>query len=257
MNMDYFNAEKVRNELVAWLKDWFAKNGPNCKAVIGISGGKDSTVVAALCARALGKERVLGVLMPNRVQSDIQDSVKVCDSLGIESILVNINPAYTAIFNEIGYALTGNDFTPPVTEQAKINLAPRLRMATLYAVSQTVGGRVINTSNKSEAVTGYFTRWGDECGDCKPLINLLKSEVVAIGLTMPEIPRDLVEKAPSDGLTGKTDEDKIGFTYDALDNYLCLKKGDPEVEKKIEKRIAETAFKRKPIPAFDPWHRED
>ena len=139
-----------------------------------------------------------------------------------------------------------------LSEQTLINLAPRLRMTTLYAVSQTVGGRVINTSNKSEAMTGYFTRWGDECGDMKPLINLLKNEVVAIGLTMPEIPRDLVEKAPSDGLTGKTDEDKIGFSYDALDNYLRCVGNEGDVDKKIEARIFSTMFKRKSIPAFDP-----
>lgn len=255
MDMTYFNAEKVRDELVAWLKDWFAKNGPKCKAVIGISGGKDSTIVAALCARAIGKERVLGVLMPNGVQKDISDSIRVCEALGIPNVTVNIKGAYDAIGNAAIDAL--GDMVVELSEQTLINLAPRLRMTTLYAVSQTVGGRVINTSNKSEAMTGYFTRWGDECGDVKPLINLLKSEVVAIGLTMPEIPRDLVEKAPSDGLTGKTDEDKIGFTYDALDNYLRCVGNEGDVDKKIEARIFSTMFKRKPIPAFDPWHKED
>lgn len=257
MDMTYFNAEKVRDELVAWLKDWFAKNGPNCRAVIGISGGKDSTIVAALCARAIGKERVLGVLMPNGVQKDIGDSIRVCEALGIQHITVNIKDAYQGVANNVLWALKGWYNYTQLSEQTTINIAPRVRTATLYAVSQTVGGRVINTSNKSEAVTGYFTRWGDECGDCKPLINLLKSEVVAIGLTMPEIPRDLVEKAPADGLSGKTDEDKIGFTYDALDNYLRGIGNEGDVDKKIEARIFSTMFKRKPIPAFDPWHMED
>ncbi len=256
MNMDYFNAEKTRDNLVAWIKNWFDKNGPTSKAVIGISGGKDSTVVAALCARALGKDRVLGVLMPNGEQKDIGDSIRVCEALGIHNITVNIKDAYKGLAENVLGALRNFDDITQLSEQTLINLAPRLRMTTLYAVSQTVGGRVINTSNKSEAMTGYFTRWGDECGDMKPLINLLKSEVVAIGLTMPEIPRDLVEKAPSDGLTGKTDEDKIGFTYDALDNYLRGRGNEGDIDKKIEERIFSTLFKRKPIPSFDPWKGE-
>ena len=252
MDMTYFNAEKTRDNLVQWIRDWFEENGPTSKAVIGISGGKDSTIVAALCTRAIGKERVLGVLMPNGVQKDIGDSIRVCEALGIPNVTVNIKDAYKGLAENVLGALRNFDDVTQLSEQTTINIAPRLRMTTLYAVSQTVGGRVINTSNKSEAMTGYFTRWGDECGDMKPLINLLKNEVVAIGLTMPEIPRDLVEKAPSDGLTGKTDEDKIGFSYDALDNYLRCIRNDGDVDKKIEARIFSTSFKRKPIPAFDP-----
>lgn len=258
MDMTHFNAEKTRDNLVQWIADWFEQNGKDKLAVLGISGGKDSTIVAALCARAIGAERVFGVMMPNGHQKDIGDSIRVCEALGIPNIVVNIADGYRGISDNVEACLAGSAAGyKELSDQALVNLPPRLRTATLYAISQTVGGRVINTSNKSEYMTGYFTRWGDECGDCKPLINLLKSEVVAIGLTMPEIPRDLVEKAPSDGLTDKTDEDNIGFSYDALDNYLRLQRGDPEVEKQIEKRIAETAFKRKPVPAFDPWHKED
>ena len=147
MDMTYFNAEKTRDNLVQWIKDWFEKNGPTSKAVIGISGGKDSTIVAALCARALGTDRVLGVLMPNGTQADIQDSYRVCEKLGIASIVVNIQDAYAGVYNSVLNALN----YPALSEQTTINIAPRLRMTTLYAVSQTVGGRVINTSNKSEA----------------------------------------------------------------------------------------------------------
>lgn len=254
MDMSYFNAEATRDALVKWIADWFEQNGKDKRAVLGISGGKDSTIVAALCARALGKERVLGVLMPNGEQKDISDSIAVCNALDIPNITINIKDYYEGAAELTLEALNGMDSSiKELSEQTTINLAPRLRMTTLYAVSQTVGGRVINTSNKSEAMTGYFTRWGDECGDMKPLINLLKNEVVAIGLTMPEIPRDLVEKAPSDGLTGKTDEDKIGFSYDALDNYLRGRGNEGDVDMKIEARIFSTMFKRKPIPAFDPW----
>lgn len=250
MDMTYFNAEKTRDNLVQWIKDWFEKNGPTSKAVLGISGGKDSTIVAALCARAIGKDRVLGVLMPNGIQKDISDSIRVCEAIGIPNVTVNIKGAYDAIGNAAIDAL--GDMVVDLSEQTLINLAPRLRMTTLYAVSQTVGGRVINTSNLSECLTGYFTRWGDECGDMKPLINLTKNEVVAIGLTMDEIPRDLVEKAPSDGLTGKTDEDKIGFSYDWLDRCIrapYLPNGEADFPddgtyEKIQERIAATEFKR-------------
>ena len=253
MDMTYFNAEKTRDNLVSWLRDWFEKNGPDCKAVIGISGGKDSTVVAAACARAIGKERVLGVLMPNGVQKDIGDSIKVCNSLGIKYITVNINKAYNALRSEVDVNLAEKlNWRSGLSEQTNVNLAPRLRMATLYAVSQTVKGRVVNTSNKSEFMAGYFTRWGDECGDVKPLINLTKNEVVAIGLTMQEIPRDLVEKTPSDGLSGQSDEDRLGFTYEQMDNYLrCVGNGG-DVDKKIEDKIFATGFKRKSPAAFEP-----
>ena len=252
MDMTYFNAEKTRDNLVNWIRDWFDRNGKDKYAVIGISGGKDSTIVAGLCTRAIGKDRVIGVLMPNGIQKDIGDSIAVCNVLGIKYIIVNINDGYKGIAEEVRGSIEEKIGIEILSDQTLVNLAPRLRMTTLYAVSQTVGGRVINTSNKSEYMTGYFTRWGDECGDMKPLINLTKNEVVAIGLTMPEIPRDLVEKAPSDGLTGQTDEDKIGFSYDALDNYLRCIRNDGEVDKKIEARIFSTAFKRKPISAFDP-----
>ena len=262
MNMDYFNAEQTRDNLVAWIKDWFDKNGPDCKAVIGISGGKDSTIAAGLTARAIGKERVLGVLMPNSVQKDIGDSIAVCNSLGIKYVIVNIGGAYNALSSEVDVNLVEKlDWKSGLSNQTLVNLAPRLRMATLYAVSQTVGGRVVNTSNLSEAITGYFTRWGDECGDFKPFIQLTKNEVVAIGLTMPEIPRYLVEKTPSDGLSGKSDEDRLGFTYEQLDT--CIRNGDEgdvpdDVVAKIKAKIAASAFKLdKPAFFFYNANKED
>ena len=261
MDMTYFNAEKTRDNLVNWIKDWFERNGKDKLAVLGISGGKDSTVVAALCARAIGKDRVLGVLMPNGEQKDISDSIRVCEALGIPNVTVNIKGAYDAIGNAAIDAL--GDMVVELSEQTLINLAPRLRMTTLYAVSQTVGGRVVNTSNLSEFSIGYFTLAGDSIGDLKPLINLTKNEVVAIGLTMPEIPRELVEKAPSDGLTGKTDEDKIGFSYDVLDRYLRDKKKmeftDTEDIMKIRNRMDAIKFKRFPPESFNniAYNKED
>lgn len=251
MNMDYFNAEKTRDNLVQWIKDWFDKNGPDCKAVIGISGGKDSTVVAALCARALGKDRVLGVMMPNGVQKDIDDSFKVCDALGIQHITVNINDAYKGVANNVLWALSDWYNYTQLSEQTTINIAPRLRMTTLYAVSQTVGGRVINTSNASECFVGYGTLYGDLAGSMYPLKNLTKSEIVEIGKTMTEIPIELVEKTPSDGLTGFTDENKFGFTYDELDSTIRFgTKG--EHYDIIMKRHKDNLFKLKPFEEFRP-----
>lgn len=253
MDMTYFKAEQTRDNLVQWIRDWFDRNGPKCKAVIGISGGKDSTVVAALCARALGKERVLGVMMPNGYQMDIGDSMCVCEALEIPNIVVNIEDAYKGVESCVASALvgTGDGSISELSEQTLINLAPRLRMATLYAISQTVKGRVVNTSNLSECFVGYGTLYGDLAGSLYPLKNLTKSEIVEIGLTMPEIPRYLVEKTPSDGLTSFTDENKFGFTYDELDSTIRFgTKG--EHYDIIMKRHNDNLFKLKPFEEFHP-----
>ena len=254
MDMNYFDAEKTRDNLVNWIKNWFEQNGKDKIAVIGISGGKDSTIVAGLCVRALGKERVLGVLMPNGDQKDIRDSYRVCEALDIDNIVVNIGATYNTIAEEIETSLNMKNIASNLSEQTLINIAPRLRMTTLYGVSQTVGGRVVNTSNLSEAKVGYFTRWGDECGDMKPLVNLTKSEVVAIGKTMTEIPIDLIEKTPSDGLSGQSDEEKIGFSYDNLDKYLRNQKDDipQDIVNKIVDRMNSVAFKLVPVNCFFP-----
>ena len=252
MDMTYFNAEKTRDNLVAWIKDWFDRNGKDKYAVIGISGGKDSTIVAGLCTRALGKDKVLGVLMPNGTQKDIGDSIAVCNSLGRKYIVINIKDAYNAIGSEVDLNLADKlDWRNGLSSQTTINLAPRLRMTTLYAVSQTIGGRVVNTSNLSECFVGYGTLYGDLAGSLYPLKNLTKSEIVEIGLTMLEIPRYLVEKTPSDGLTGFTDENKFGFTYDELDSTIRFgTKG--EHYDTIMKRHKDNLFKLKPFEEFHP-----
>ena len=253
MNMDYFNAEKVRDELVNWIRIWFDKNGPTSKAIIGISGGKDSTIVAGLCVHALGKDRVIGVLMPNGNQKDIDDSHRVCEALGIKNITVDIQDGYYGIaeevedkvVNDLGLGIKG------LSEQTKINLAPRLRMTTLYAVAQTVDGRVVNTSNLSECYVGYGTLYGDLAGSLYPLKNLTKSEVIEIGKTMDALPIDLVVKTPSDGLTGFSDEEKLGFTYDELDEYIRLGK-EGEHSETIKKKHEANLFKLNPFAVFEP-----
>ena len=208
--------KKTKDEVVQWIRDYFTENGPECSAVIGISGGKDSTIVAALCVEALGKDRVFGVMMPNGIQADIKDSIQVVKALGIPSVTINISGAYSKLMAAVGSGLEDG-----VSEQTKVNLPPRLRMATLYAVAQSLpnGGRVANTCNMSEDYVGYSTKFGDSAGDFSPLANLMVHEVRQIGYELP-VSRELVDKTPADGLCGKTDEDNLGFTYAQLDDYI-------------------------------------
>ena len=208
-----FDAKKVLNELTVWIRDWFEENGRDCNAIVGISGGKDSSVAAALCARALGVDRVIGVLMPNGEQSDIAMSRLLVEHLGIRHFVVNIHDGYQGLLGEVRRQLGD------VSRDTEINLAPRLRMATLYAVAQSNNGRVANTCNLSEDWVGYSTRYGDSAGDFRPLSMLCVREVKALGRELG-LPECLVEKVPIDGLCGQTDEEKLGFTYAALDAYI-------------------------------------
>ena len=231
-----FNEKKVTKELIEWVKDWFLNNGKDCNAIIGISGGKDSTVTAALCVKALGKDKVIGVLMPNGEQKDISDSIKVCEILGIKNYTINIKDAVDAEIN--GLKKLGME----PSNQTIINLPPRIRMTTLYAVSQSNNGRVINTCNLSEDWIGYSTRYGDSAGDVSPLANLTVDEVRKVGIELG-LPYDLVYKTPSDGLCGKTDEDNLGFTYEVLDKYIRTGECDFKTKELIDKKHFSNKFK--------------
>lgn len=211
-----FDAAKTIDIIINNIRSWFETNGNGTSAVIGISGGKDSTIAAALLARALGPDRVVGVMMPNGVQRDISDSERVIKALGIKDMTVNIADSYAAMNKDVAEGGIS------VSEDALVNLQPRLRMCTLYMVAQSLpnGGRVINTCNRSEDFVGYATKYGDCAGDISILGNLFVSEILAIGDLLPEIPNDLVHKAPSDGLWGDTDEDRFGFTYDQLEAFV-------------------------------------
>jgi NAD+ synthase len=247
--MEEFNAKETKLELLKWIREWFEINGKGCNAVLGISGGKDSTVTAALLVEALGKDRVFGVLMPNGVQKDISDSIKVCNLLDIKNITVNIKDAVEAEKANIINALKDIGITE-LTEQSIINLPPRIRMSTLYAVSQTLNGRVINTCNLSEDWVGYSTRYGDSAGDVSPLANLTVTEVKKLGMELG-LPRELVYKTPSDGLCGKSDEDNLGFTYDVLDEYLrtgiCE---DEKIKEIIDHKHEINKFKLELMPSY-------
>ena len=240
-----FHAEEMTNALIHWIRARFWKNGRGCNAVIGISGGKDSSVCAALCVAALGRDHVIGVLMPNGSQRDIPDSYQLVSHLGIRSVIVNIEGAVTAIRQQ----LTESEIAP--TSQTTINLPPRIRMSVLYAVSQSMNGRVINTCNLSEDWVGYSTRYGDGAGDVSLLGKLTVQEVKALGREMG-LPENLVEKTPSDGLCGSSDEQKLGFSYAVLDRYI--REGDcedPAIREKIDELHRANRFKLELMPVFE------
>ncbi len=238
-----FDVEKTRAACVQWIRDFFRDNGAGCNAVVGISGGKDSSVVAALCAEALGKDRVIGVLMPNGEQHDIDMAYLLVNHLGIRHYVVNVKDAIDGLVGSVPFELS---------KQSRENLPPRIRMATLYAVSQSNNGRVANTCNLSEDWVGYATRYGDGAGDFSPCSHLTVQEVKALGraLGLPDV---LVDKTPIDGLCGKTDEDNLGFTYAVLDRYIRTGEiDDPATKESIDRKHRANLFKLRLMPAFDP-----
>lgn len=240
-----FDAKRVKDECVAWIREFFEENGKGCNAVLGISGGKDSSVVAALCVEALGKDRVIGVLMPCGEQPDIDCAYMLVNHLGIKYYVVNIKDAVDGVKNSMSKSIE-------ITDQARINLSPRIRMATVYAVSQCFNGRVANTCNLSEDYVGYSTRYGDAAGDFSPLAHLTVDEVKKIGKELG-LPTELVEKVPSDGLCGKIDEDNLGFTYAELDRYIRTGEIDDKAKKeRIDRLHKQNLFKLLPMPSFDP-----
>ena len=245
---------KTKNEIVQWIRDYMEANGPGCDIVVGISGGKDSSVTAALCVEALGRDRVIGVMMPDGVQADIADSQEIVDLLGIEHLTVNIHDGVTGLCGAINEALGTGAVTgvTGLSRDSMINLPARLRMTTLYAVAQALphGGRVVNTCNASEDYIGYSTKFGDAAGDFSPLSHLLVHEVIQIGELLG-LPTRLTRKAPSDGLSGMTDEDKIGFTYAALDHYVLTGECEDETTKaKIDRMHRLNLHKLQLMPSY-------
>ena len=239
-----FNAKEVKDKCVEWIREWFKENGNQCKAVIGISGGVDSSVVAALCVEALGKERVYGVLMPQNSQDDIDYSYELCEHLGIEYCVVDIG-------NTVEDMLTLMYIRSGISNQTEINIPARVRMVMLYAISQSIDGRVANTCNLSENYVGYSTKYGDAAGDFSPLESLTKTEVKAIGRELG-LPERLVNKVPTDRLCGKTDEENFGFSYDMLDEYIRTGKTDDlPKQRSIECLHMMNEFKMKPMAHFE------
>ena len=238
-----FDAIKTKNDCVAWIRRFFEENGPDCNAVVGISGGKDSSIVAALCVEALGRDRVIGVLMPCGVQHDIDMAQLLVDHLGIRHYIINIKDTVEALHAAMPMELSSQSIT---------NIPPRVRMTVLYAVSQSHNGRVANTCNLSEDWVGYSTRYGDAAGDFSPCSHLTVAEMKEIGriLGLPDV---LVDKVPIDGLCGKTDEENLGFSYAELDRYIRTGEiDDPEKKANIDRRHRLNLFKLQLMPSFVP-----
>ena len=246
------NPKEIKDRLVDWIRDYFDHNGPGCTAVVGISGGKDSSVTAALCVEALGKDRVLGVLMPDGIQSDIADAIALVEHLDIKHLVVNIGDTTKALSAAIEGAERFELVAASMSRDSIINMPARIRMTTLYAVGQSLpkGGRVANTCNRSEDYVGYSTKYGDAAGDFSPLQNILVEEVRQLGHELG-LPDFLIDKTPSDGLSGQTDENKLGFTYAQLDHYILTGQcQDPDIKAKIDRMHAMNMHKLQLMPAF-------
>ena len=238
-----FDAVAVKDEVVKFIRDFFEENGKDCNAVIGISGGKDSSVAAALCVEALGKERVIGVLMPSGIQPDIDVAYELVNHLNIMYYEINVGEAVRAVKESLPFESSNQTLT---------NIAPRIRMTTLYAVAQSHNGRVVNTCNLSEDWVGYSTRYGDAAGDFSPLSKLTVTEVKEIGRVLG-LPASLVDKVPIDGLSGKTDEENLGFSYDELDKYIRgISEPIPEKKELIDRKHRLNLFKLSLMPSYDP-----
>ncbi len=236
-----FDAALVKKDCIEWIRKFFEENGPGCNAVVGISGGKDSSIVAALCVEALGKERVIGVLMPNGVQADIDMAQLLVNHLGIKHYVINVKDAVDGVKNSLPFEASAQTLT---------NIPPRIRMTTLYAVAQSHNGRVANTCNLSEDWVGYSTRYGDQAGDFSPCSFLTVDEMKQIG-GLCGLPDVLIDKVPIDGLCGKTDEDNLGFTYAVLDRYIRTGEIDDEnIKKNIDDRHRRNLFKLSYMPCF-------
>ncbi len=240
-----FDAKIIKDECVEWIRKFFDENGKGCNAVVGISGGKDSSVAAALCVEALGKDRVIGVLMPQGEQGDIDKAYLLVDHLGIKRFEVNIKDTVSAIISAFPKDIE-------ISSQTLQNIPPRIRMTTLYAVSQSCNGRVCNTCNLSEDWVGYSTRYGDSVGDFSPMSHLTVTEVKEIGRVLG-LPDELVDKVPIDGLCGKTDEENLGFTYAMLDKYIRTGEiADMDKKAIIDRKHALNLFKLQLMPSYDP-----
>lgn len=240
-----FDEKETARQLREWIKEYFENNGnENTKAIIGISGGKDSSIVAGLCVEALGKDRVIGVKMPQGEQEDIEYAEDIIDFLGIKSYEINIEDSVFGVYDELDLEKI------PRNSIVNSNTPARIRMTVLYAVSGALGGRVANTCNLSEDYVGYATKFGDGAGDFSPLSNLTVTEVKAIGREIG-IPDYLIDKAPIDGLCGLSDEDNLGFSYDTLDKYIrtgiCE---DEETKRRIDAMHKNNLHKLLPMPSF-------
>lgn len=259
MKREYtFNVEEVTKNCILWIKNWFEKNGSGCNAVLGLSGGKDSTIVAKLCVEALGADRVIGVAMPDNGQGT-NEADKIAEYLGIKYMVIPID----GVVAEFHKVWDDQDSDVIWSKQSEQNIPPRVRMTMLYALSQTFNGRVANTCNLSEDFVGYATLFGDAAGSFAPLSQLTVTEIYQIGDYLG-LPYEWVHKVPDDGLPhSSSDEKKFGFSYAELDRYIregivpegaCENNPDELKVDKIDRMHRNNKFKTEivQIPHFDP-----
>lgn len=249
--MGFFNAKKESDKCVFWIKNWFENESGGAKGiVIGVSGGKDSTIATKLCVKAIGREKVFGVIMPNGEQNDLNDAISVCETIGIDYRIANIGYICNAI-DKLCSKSNGS-----ISDESKINIAPRIRMTILYAIGQTLGYRVCGTENACEKFVGYTTKWGDSACDFNPLANFKVSEVIAIGDELG-LPYELVHKTPADGLTSMSDEEKLGVTYAEIEEamefsgYSVLALARYDNLKKVHTLNGKAQHKINPIPCYN------
>lgn len=252
MKLEKQQLENLTEDLIKWTRESIESSGGS-KAIIGISGGKDSSVVAALCVKALGNSNVVGVLMPNGIQDDISYARELCSLLKIKNVEINIRDITNSMLNELNQTSIGTNLFKEVSDDTEINIPPRVRMTLLYAISQSIDkSRVINTSNISEDWIGYATVYGDTAGAISPLGMLTSDEVIQVGKYLG-LPDKFLSKVPSDGLTGKTDEDNFGFSYEVLNKYI--REGiieDEKTKEKIDRMHRFSRFKFLQIPMYSP-----
>lgn len=238
---------KESEKVIEWIKQYFKDNGKDCNAIIGISGGCDSSVTAALLVKALGKDRVIGVLMPNGNQYDIDCSYQLVKFLDIKYYVININKPYLELTNEIDTKLKIDSKSYDIY---RTNTPSRLRMVTLYGISGLFNGRVANTCNLSEDYVGYSTKFGDSAGDFSPISNFTKTEVRELGEELG-LPKNLIYKVPEDGMSFKSDEEKLGFTYEVLDKYIRTGEiDDLKIKEKIDKMHLANLHKIQLMPSY-------
>ena len=238
--------KKLHKDIVNWIRNWFEQNGKDCNAIIGMSGGKDSTICCALLCEAIGKDRVIGLTLPNGTQHDLNVAKGICNYFGIKHYNVDISHAVNTYKRYLGYCGI------PISQQTEYNIPPRVRMTTLYAFSQSMNGRVVNTSNMSEDYVGWMTMFGDAAGDFSPLSFLTVKEVKQLGYELG-LPKEWVDKTPEDGLTGSSDEKALGVTYAQIDEYITTGEiDDKEAENRIKALIEKSRFKLRPMAAFKP-----
>ena len=236
--------EREAKNAIEWIKEYVEKTKAK-GIVIGNSGGKDSATVLAMAVKAIGKERVISVAMPCfSKETDLVDAKLVADTFEVPLLKIDLSSAYQEMENEINCQIPQG-----LTQEAIINIKPRLRMTTLYGIAQTLGYLVIGTGNLCEAMVGYTTKWGDNSSDLNPIGNFTVEEVLAIG-KMLGVPEKILQKAPSDGLGGQTDEEKMGIQYRQIEEMIEKGSTEEKAKQEIIKRYQNSKHKRKTVPIY-------